>query len=130
MQDYIGTPYAEDDVPPGTHCLGLVRRVYAEQLDIALPEDDGIGAKELMALAKTMQRHAEQWVPVANGRKPFDVVLMAARDGSRAPVHIGVMVSPAHVLHVEDGLPAAVMLARHPLIAGRILGTYRHEALT
>jgi cell wall-associated NlpC family hydrolase len=127
---YIGTPYAEDDAPPGAHCLGLVRRVFADRLGLALPADDGIGAHELMAVAKSLQRHSAAWVPVANGRRPFDVVLMGARDGSRAPVHVGVMVSPHHLLHVEEGLPAAVAAANHKLLAGRILATYRHEALT
>lgn len=129
VQDYVGMPYAEDDLAPGAHCLGLIRRVYAERLGITLPADDGIGPKDLAQVAKNMQRHSERWVPVANGRHPFDVVLMAARDGSRAPVHVGVMISTSHLLHVEEDMPAAVVAVKHPMIAGRILRTFRHEAL-
>lgn len=125
---YVGLPFGEG--PRQETCWSLVARVYRERLAIELPPYGEISARDLLAVARAIEagkRRVEVWRMVDDPRA-FDVCLMRAGRGGAAVVHVGVMVDPARVLHVEEATAAVVVPVRHFSIAGRVTGYARHVA--
>lgn len=114
---YVGLPF------DAAHCWALVRRVYADQLGIELPEYGEVDAGELVAVARSMARGKEAWALVSDPR-PFDVALMRGRS---AVWHVGVMTDRAHVLHTERATGAVRVPITAPSVRGRIM-EYRRYA--
>jgi hypothetical protein len=110
-----------------------VRLVHASESGIDLPDYGEIGAFELAAIARHMRydADADPWVKVTDvPRRPLDVVVMRRfGDHGRAPIHVGVMVSPRRMLHVEEPADSHVVPLDHPIVKTRILDFYRHRRL-
>lgn len=115
---YIGTPYA------ALHCWGLVRRIYADQLGVDLPEHAHLAPGQHRAVIEAMQQEAAGWAE-ADGSRAFDVVLMRRH---RLPLHVGLITRPGWVLHTERETDAVHEPLRAPSIAGRIVGFRRLPA--
>ena len=108
--DYIGIPFVADGRDrSGCDCWGLVRMVYQNELGIDLPVHSG-------ALANTTAASLRRVAAVAAGEisrrwervtepKAFDVALL--RRG-KINCHVGVVAGPGIMLHVEDGIDAAL----------------------
>ena len=129
---YVGIPFADQGFDErGCHCWGLVRLVYLRERGITLPTYGELSARELAAAAGVIYSEscAGPWREVTNGRAVFDVVLMAGRidGGWRADIHVGVLASPGHVLHVERSTAAVVLPLEHPTIRFRLRATFRHN---
>ena len=119
----MGLPFG--DGPEGVTCWGLVRRVYAERLGVALPEYGEISSADLIAVAKAMRTGAaaERWRAVAEPRE-LDVVLMSAH-GHAAVAHVGVMVNAGGLLHAERATASVVVPLNHFSVRTRIRGFRR-----
>lgn len=122
----------------GIDCWGLVRLFLAEEMGVkGLPEYAGTPASELMAVAREIDRAKDlpMWLPVDRRfAQRGDVVTMlgTARVNGRPTqlqTHVGVMVDPRRVLHVEEAAASAIVKLDHPSIRHRVAGLYRHRDL-
>lgn len=134
---YIGQPWRDGgrhDAPGlegGVDCWGLLRWVYAAELNVLLPSwreayataDDGALAAGLI------DAHRQDWSLVAEQR-PFDAVLM--RKGPHA-CHVGIVASSwsggCAFLHVDSDSPAALARSDDPRWRRRIIAYYRYLRL-
>lgn len=131
---YIGIPFADaGSTRDGCNCWGLVCLVLSEQRGIEVPTYGEITARDLVAAARAMGRDGLKtpWTRVTEP-KAFDVALMYAMTPTNARVvgHAGIMSSPTDLLHVWRKTDAVNMAIDHPRIRHRIVGFYRHAALT
>lgn len=143
---YIGTPFRElgrDD--SGCDCWGLLRLVLRREKGIEVPVYGGIGyeaACDREELKRFMRGQiVEHWAPVwerqqdtprdalPTGEQAFDGIWLRPH-GMRQPVHVGLVVVPGVMLHIEHGCDAVVedyydqLRWRH-----RVVGIYRHASL-
>lgn len=138
---YIGEPFNPGGGPPGFHCWSLVRAILKDRADIEVPSYGDISAKELLAVAREMNAGAGL-TPFSTKIEPraaqaLDVVVMHGRPrrldgtpGQRANIHVGIMVDSRNLIHVEDGVDVHRLALTHSAIRYRVVGLYRHEALT
>ena len=128
LAQYIGVPFVDGGrILAGCDCWGLVRLVLREQCLIELPDYGEISARDLARVTATMRREAdaEPWCPVEREQvRQFDVVLMRGR-----PLHVGVMLSAARVLHVEAKTGSVCVEVSHPSVHSRLLGFRRYQSL-
>lgn len=122
---YVGLPFGEG--PGQVTCWSLVRRVYADQLSIELPEYGEISARDLARIARAMAAGKDDGWRVVGQPRALDVVLMRAGRGGAAVVHVGVMADDRRLLHVEAATAAVVVPVTHISVAGRIVGYRRYE---
>jgi cell wall-associated NlpC family hydrolase len=122
---YIGLPFGEG--PGEVTCWSLVRRIYAEQLGIDLPEYGEIGARDLVRVAREMS-HQKDRGPWHEPLRPgvHDVVLMRSARGGRAVCHVGIIADVARVLHAEEDTGSVLVPISHHTVRGRIVGYRRH----
>lgn len=124
---YVGIPFADGGRSrTACDCWGLVKLVYADVLGIELPGYGEISARDLARVNARIREDsaAAPWVPVVGLPRPFDVLVMRGK-----PLHVGVMVDPRRVLHVEAATAAVVVPLTHPQVAMRRMGLHRHETL-
>lgn len=135
---YVGIRFADhgralslDEARGGLDCWGLARLVAAEQLGLVLPAyDEGYAsADERAAVARLISAGMADWRPVPDGGcRAGDFAALRGR--RREPVsHVGVLVGPAHLLHIERGTASVVVPLDHPTVKRRLAGIYRHVSL-
>jgi cell wall-associated NlpC family hydrolase len=126
--DFIGHPFRLGARGP-THfdCWGLVK-TYLEKMHglTALPHYEGIESH--VAIKEAMD--ALEWVQQA-APQAGDVVVMLTPigNGTAVPQHVGVMIDNGHVLHVDLDARSECLPVKHPLIAMRLHGFWRHKDL-
>lgn len=135
---YAGTPYVERGRSiEGADCWGLVCVVYLEEAGIVLPDHGEISARDLLAVARAMEREKRDpesiWTKVKEGDvlRPLDLVVMRA-PGGNVPIHVGVhgvRDGVGQVLHTEIETDAAWSRFDHPSLSGRVIGFWRHRDL-
>lgn len=127
---YVGLPWLDGGrSADGADCWGLVRLVYERELGIALPTYGEISARELIAVARAVSagKDGEDWQAVSTGAQTaFDVCVMRLSGGSRTG-HVGVLVDPGHVLHVEAACDAIIVPLTHFTVRERIACFRRHR---
>lgn len=128
---YIGLPFRKRGLDrSGIDCYGLLRLVMGEQHNIWLPTygEVPVGPRtELRAILKATRR--EGWRDVRREDiRAFDGVLMSAYN-TDSPLHVGIVVAPTEILHVEDSHDSVVARITDPRIRSRIMSFHRHEAL-
>ncbi len=91
----------------GADCLGLIALVLQAEMRITIPDygfidaGDGQRIARAIAAAKLADR---DWRPFSlRDARAFDVVPMTSANGDGSADHLGIMVSPHHVLHTEIG---------------------------
>lgn len=133
---YIGIPFADAGGDrKGCNCWGLVRLVLAEQKAIALPSYAEISAADMLKAARAFGSDSklDPWRSIERAvAAPFDVVLLHAMteaEGRRIPGHVGIMISPARMLHVWRGTDAIHMPLDHAQLQNKVIGFYRHRDL-
>lgn len=133
---YIGIPFVDRGFDlAGCHCWGLIWLVYRNERGVDLPTYGEISASDLIAIAREIDAgKCDPWVPVVGERRPFDVQTMWSRikiDGAwmRDQGHVGIMVSPTHMLHVEYSTAAVCVPLTDRSVRYRLLQTFRHKAL-
>lgn len=124
---FVGLPYRPGGRDPsGVDCWGLVFLVLrAAGVDAPAYSDHGINAADARGLAALIAGELPAWVPVPAGQeRPLDAVLM--RDG-RTESHVGIVVSPGFLLHIERGHASRIERYRTEPIRRRVVGFYRFE---
>lgn len=110
----------------GLDCWGLVWLGYREVLGIELPSyveryERVRPDPELSALIS--HESAREWQPVPEGtEQPMDVALFRYRD---LPLHVGLLIDPASMLHIERGADVTREAVRGPVWGRRLIGIYR-----
>lgn len=124
----VGIPYLDKGRDrAGCDCWGLVALAFAELAGVELPSyaDRYVTGADRQALAALIGGELGDWLPVVSGsERRFDVVLM--REGSY-PRHIGLVVTPGQLLHVQPGGTSCIERYRGGILANRVVGFYRHQ---
>ena len=125
VADYIGIPYLEHGRDrAGCDCWGLVRLVLAEQFGRNLPDlGDEYGPVE----ADLTSRLIDSTKPLVEADqvrawKPGDIAVVKVLG---IPSHVGVVVGPWHMLHVQRGTAAHVARLDSAKYVHRLEGVYR-----
>lgn len=132
---FVGIPFRDGGRDrSGCDCWGLVRLVHAELAGVDLPAYGEIAASNLLAIVRAMDTGAQDaavWRRVDDlPRRALDVVTMRGFGATgRAPLHVGVMLDPRRLLHVEESTDSVTVPLDHPSVAGRLLGFHRHADL-
>lgn len=129
LTPFLGLPFRRGGRGPfSVDCWGLVK-LYLE-IKHGIPGLQSYAdADPQAAIAEAMA--AADWSRVSIPRDGDVAVMLTATDGGRvAPLHVGVMVSHTHVLHVDEGAASVCLSLQHPLIAARLHGFWRHKAFT
>lgn len=142
-RDYVGLPYRDlGRDRAGCDCWGLVRMVWAEQAGVEVPMygtvHGGGGAGGGVEPAVRQATSGALWNPVQRGvERCFDAVLMrgAWRDAEGALhaglIHVGIVVAPGVVLHIEQGIDAALGFYRTDIrLSRRVDSFWRHRDLS
>lgn len=110
----------------GVVCVGLweVAKVYVpsytDGYDTTRGNEGGEQLKRLIAA------NMESWQPAAQPFRPLDVALFRI---SGRPIHVGLMVDRARVLHAEEKVGTFIERLSSPMWARRLEGVYRHADL-
>lgn len=125
--DYVGLPFGTGRGE--VTCWSLVRQVYADKMQVDLPEFGDIDPRDLVKVAREMQadRNADIWhEPDRPG--VFDLVLMRSARGGRAICHVGLVADVRRVLHAEEASGTVLVPIDHITIRGRIAGFRRYTS--
>lgn len=125
VAEYIGIPYLEHGRSrSGCDCWGLVRMVLTEHFSHVLPslseEYESVNSELTAAL---IDRHK----PTVQAERvdeffPGDIVVFRVLG---LPSHVGVIVGPNYVLHIERGAASIAERLDSRRICSRIEGIYR-----
>lgn len=146
LRRYLGLPFRDRGRDrKGVDCWGLVQLAFLEQLGIALPSYLEETRSGVLAIARIMRSESRTsaWDRIdASAERAFDVVLMngIVEDErgriARAPVHVGMVTKPGHLLHVERGINSVHVAFRdgrrvkaNPFMLNRVIAIFRHEAI-
>ncbi len=125
---YIGLPFLDHGRDrAGLDCWGLVRLAVSEQFDISLPAflGDYQTTADIAGIAALVEREAVLWLPVRAGEERLGDVVVLRLKGR--PVHVGLVLGDAQMLHVEQGVDSAIEKYSSPRWKDRIHGFYRYE---
>ncbi len=139
---YIGIPFLDKGrTCEGCDCWGLTRLIWGEQFSLRVPSflDTYEEAHDGATVARAIVNYGLTnpiWHEVAPGQeRSGDAVHMVGYykiDGhwEKAEMHVGIVLEPGVLIHVEEGINASLMNYREKLAgADRVLGFYRHEEL-
>ena len=108
----------------GCNCYGLLRLIFREEFGIILPGYEGEAYSrgvDKEALGKKFERGRQQWTEV----KVPTVGDVAWLRIAGHPFHVGVMVSPEHFIHIEEGCGPVIESIKSPRWARRVHGFAR-----
>jgi cell wall-associated NlpC family hydrolase len=129
VRDYIGLPFqAHGRDRAGVDCYGLYRLVLSEQLGIHLPEYlsyDSITDRAGIA-ATVADAQEALWQEVTTAPRLYDLVLLRLYG---LPLHVGLYLGDARMLHIEERICAAVERLDGPVWGRRVLGYWRPTGL-
>lgn len=131
VNDYIGVPFeAHGRTKEGLDCWGLVYLVSNKELDLRIPSytDHYQSIENYSALSDLISEEMTPWRAVAPETEMVgDVVLMRLRN---RPIHVGLVIAPGHMIHVEQGTNTCIENYRNSRWAKRVIGIYRHESVS
>jgi cell wall-associated NlpC family hydrolase len=128
VSDYIGTPYLKGaQARSGADCWGLFRLVWREQMGADIPDYAGplweMGA-DAKAIGAAASAFAAQFEPIEqDAARLGDGVLLRVRG---APIHIGFVLAPGLMLHIEETCQAVTERYDGRAWANRIVSIYRY----
>lgn len=141
-REYIGIPFVDKGrTREGCDCWGLNRLIWGEQFSFWVPSFLGAyeEAHDGVTVAKAIVDYGLTdpiWHKVNPGQECLGdgvhLVGFCKVDGhwERAEMHVGIVLAPGTLIHVEYGIDASLMKYREELGgARRVLGIYRHEEL-
>ncbi|MBE0598442.1 MAG: C40 family peptidase [Desulfuromonadales bacterium] len=121
--EYVGIPFAEHGRDRcGCDCWGLVRLVLAERFGVEVSDFEAYrDSRDGAAIEARIRAEQERWAAVSEP-SPGDVVVL--RIAGR-PHHLGVVIAPSVMLHVERGIDSCIESYDGPLWRNRIDGFWR-----
>lgn len=137
---YVGIPFVEHGRDrAGCDCWGLVRLVWKEQAGLDVPCHGTVygATRDGRPIADAIRAGLageEEWEPVPAGdERPFDAVLMKgfwwdeeAEARKVSPIHVGLVLAPGTLLHIEHGTGAVLVDYRADrTISRRVVGFWR-----
>jgi cell wall-associated NlpC family hydrolase len=128
---FLGLPFIKGGRGvDGVDCWGLVR-LYLTQRRLVndLPAYEAVTDVQT-AISEAMAN--SMWLRVDDlQRREGDVVAMTTPIGGGVvvPLHVGVMVDGAHVLHVDEGANSVCLHISTPEISHRIHSFWRHKEM-
>lgn len=125
---YLGLPFVRGGRDrAGLDCWGLVRLVLSDLADLDLPSYDGCYSE---ADAIRAAKRGGDWLPITSPQA-FDVMVMLTPVAGFGvvPLHVGVMLSPRMLLHIDEGRPSECVDANARHIRTRFDGYFRHRDL-
>ena len=139
---YIGIPFTDKGrTHKGCDCWGLNRLIWDEQFSLRVPSflDAYEEAHDGVTVAKAIVDYGltdPVWIKIAPGLERLGdgvhLVGYCKIDGrwERAEMHVGIVLAPGRLIHIEHGIDASLMNYREELGgARRVLGFYRHVEL-
>lgn len=124
LDRYMAIPYVDGGRDmEGCDCWGLLRLIYADHLNIVLPEHSDVSAFDLMAVFKRVRDDRKEWQAVKEP-EPFDGVLMNERPNSPVISHIGIVTPCGRVMHTNA--LHGVRVQSFEELASRVMGVYRY----
>ncbi len=126
---FVGLPYADKGRDfSGVDCWGLhflINRTFG--LDLPSYSDRYVTAADLAVIARLIGSEIDDdWREIPRGEeRPLDGALM--REG-RLPGHIGTVVRPGLLIHIERGETSRIESYRVSPLKHRLVGFYRHRA--
>jgi cell wall-associated NlpC family hydrolase len=125
---FVGIPWLDQGRSlVGLDCYGLVRLAFRELRGIDLPSyaERYVTAADGVAIARLIAGQLDPWDEVATGKElAFDAVLL--REG-RLASHIGLVVRPGLMLHVERGETSRIERYGSGALRHRVIGFYRYR---
>jgi cell wall-associated NlpC family hydrolase len=124
----LGTPFRDQGREfTGWDCWGLILLAFRQCFGLELPDLATVSALNSSQVGRLFTAHSRQWQEVVPGReRPGDVALL--RRG-RWPCHVGLVVQPGLMLHVDPENGTCIEFFRQGALAPRLVGIYRHEQL-
>lgn len=138
VEDFQGIPFLRRGrTRAGCDCWGLVRLVLAERAGVQVPSFAEVATNDGKGINDEIQRQTSGggWCQVRlEQMQPFDCVLMLGRmriNGAVHPAetHIGIMVAPGRLMHIEKGIDAVVVELTNPTVRDRVTRAFRYEVL-
>lgn len=131
LSAYIGLPFEDCGRDRnGLDCWGLVRLVLREQWGIEVPSwhTDYADPDERAAISTLIEARKDgAWLPVAPGQtQAGDVVLLR---WGRHVCHVGILVEPRVMLHIQRGFDAALERLDSPVWVHKVHSFWRHKDL-
>ncbi len=128
FEAFLGIPFLDHGrTRAGCDCWGLLRLIYAERLGIDLPSfaEGYVTSADRAAIAGLIAGHLDGWTQIEDGsEQAFDGVLMRGFGGIG---HVGIVVQPGLLLHVQSGCTSRMERYRTGALAARVRGFYRHH---
>lgn len=135
-EKYLRIPFVDrGESWQGCDCWGLLKLILREQLGKEISSHSDIQPGDLRQKVRAIVKGADsdpEWARVAAGEEAaFDCVLMRGQisvDGRMysRPVHVGAVVRPGLLIHIEAGAGVTVVNYReHPRVKGRVISFHR-----
>ena len=127
VADYIGIPFVEHGRDRNSwDCWGCVRLILDERFGIPLPSYAGAYPDTTAAaeLGRLIRAEMTPWREVTGHERAGDVALLRVRG---APMHVGLVVAPGVMLHVEQGIDSMLERYDGPRWVKRLCGVYRYQ---
>lgn len=125
---FVGIPYLDKGRSiVGCDCWGLLWLVYRVLRGIELPSyaECYVTGADRREMAQLIAGELDDWQEIpATEEQKFDGVLMRE---SSFPRHIGIIVAPGQMLHVERGQTSRIERYRSGIFAHRVVGFYRYR---
>lgn len=141
-REYIGIAFLDKGrTHEGCDCWGLNRLIWGEQFALWVPSflDVYEDAHDGVTVAKAIINYGlidPIWQRISAGHERLGdgvhLVGYCKIDGrwERAEAHVGIVLVPGVLIHIEHGIDASLMNYREKLAgAKRVLGFYRHKEL-
>jgi len=117
---YIGLPWEPGGRGPAYDCLGLFLRLMRDRRGLVLP-DPACDLRGAAADAGVTDAR-RGWKPVQHALAGDAALFQVGANG----LHIGYVVDPLHMLHIEGPEGAVIERLNAPARARRLEGFYRH----
>lgn len=129
---YIGAPYRSDvrtgSIETGFNCWGLFAAVRRDVFGSSIDDYEGplwTGKENAAGMAEAARGFAQRFTEIARGQeREGDAILLRMR---RYPIHIGVVVAPGIMLHIEEECDACIERYTDRIWVNRIVAFYRDE---
>jgi len=136
---YLSIPFSNVGCEfDGCNCWGLIKLMYETEKGIRLIAYHGTSAADVSETNKSIEQDGASppWQNIIDigKERAFDVVVMRGiltLDGKSisVPVHIGIIITPGIVMHIQEGSNISCVPITHPSVRRRIISIHRHELL-